>query len=102
MKHLNEQEKITAITAISKIEEQLKENKSGLTLFIDGQINAVSNANGISVVQTLLNFIYNENQSAIYALIASTHNIELHIVRQVFHNHYKERLIKELLTQHIQ
>lgn len=78
MKHLNEQEKIAAITAISKIEEQLKENKSGLTLFIDGQINAVSNANGISVVQTLLNFIYNENQSAIYALIASTHNIELH------------------------
>lgn len=64
MKHLNEQEKIAAITAISKIEEQLKENKSGLTLFIDGQINAVSNANGISVVQTLLNFIYNENQSA--------------------------------------
>lgn len=102
MKHLNEQEKIAAITTISKIEEQLKENKSGLTLFIDGQINAVSNANGISVVHTLLNFIYNENQSAIYALIASTHNIELHIVRQVFHNHCKERLIKELLTQHIQ
>lgn len=60
MKHLNEQEKIAAITAISKIEEQLKENKSGLTLFIDGQINTVSNANGISVVQTLLNFIYNK------------------------------------------